>query len=144
MLLQDWIIFSYSRKPCSRATVWSHCFSPNLSGIHDSAHSDRQSHCGDFGEVTIKEPGISQYSIHSQGLHSRPGYQTWSRLIEGNVTVWANTCDRDSLRSRSVAAMVIVGSRTSSTPIRRTFSASGIDTDLRKCNFSVQASICFW
>lgn len=124
LLLQDWMWTSYSTKPCPRAIAWSHCFFPNLSGIHDCAYSDCQRHRGDFREVTIKKPGISQYSVHSQCLHSCPGHQTWSRLIEGNVTVWANTCDKDSLKSGSLAETVIVRSRTNSTLITGTSNTS--------------------
>lgn len=122
------------------------CCFPNLSGIHDSAYSNCQSHRGDFGKVTIKKPGISQYSVHSQGLHSCPRHQTRSRLIEGDVTIRANTCDRDSLRSRSPAEMVFVRNRTTSTPVTGTFSAprNRHRSEEYAGNFSVEAQLCFW
>lgn len=140
---QDWVfgwlwqkkhgLASASRVHYSSTTGWGRatprialellheaCFFPNLSGIHDCAYSNCQRHRGDFREVTIKKPGISQYSVHSQRLHPRPGHQTRSRLIEGDVTVWANTCDRDSLKSGSLAETVFVRSRTNSTVITGT------------------------
>lgn len=86
-----WLLHNRITFGCSRGTAGSHCFFPHLSGIHDSAYSDCQSHGGHFGEVTIKEPGIGQYGVHGQGLHSCPGHQTGSRLVEGDVTVGADT-----------------------------------------------------
>lgn len=86
-----WLLHNRITFGCSRGTAGSLFLFPHLSGIHDSAYSNCQSHGGHFGEVTIKEPGIGQYGVHGQGLHSCPGHQTGSRLVEGDVTIGADT-----------------------------------------------------
>lgn len=69
---------------------------PYLSSIHDSAHTHRQGHGGHLGEISIKEPSICQDGVHGQRLHTGPGHQTGSRLVEGDVSVRANACPEET------------------------------------------------
>lgn len=130
-----WLLHNRITFDCSRATTGSHLSFPHLSGIHDSAYSNCQSHGGHFGEVTIKEPGIGQYGVHGQGLHSCPGHQTGPRLVEGDVTVRADTWDRDSRGSA-------VGAQPAALPGAGQAVLPG--TQKKTCNSSAPAQVCVW
>lgn len=72
---------------------------PYLSSIHESAHTHRQGHGGHLGEVTIEEPSIGQDGVHGQSLHTGPGHQTGARLIEGDVSIGADACPGETMRT---------------------------------------------
>lgn len=66
-------------------------FGTNLLCVHDSTHSHSQRHGGHLWEVSVKEAGIGQDGVSCQGLHSGPGDEARTRLVECNVAIRSNT-----------------------------------------------------
>lgn len=134
-----WLLRNRITLVCSTGTAGSHFSSPHLSGIHDSAYSNCQSHGGHFGEVTIKEPGVGQNGVHGQGLHSCPGHQTGSRLVEGDVAVGADTWDRTG----TAEAQLGEGAQPAALPGGEG-QAGLLGTQKKPCNSPAPAQVCVW
>jgi len=70
-----------------------------LSSVHHCANTNRKGHGGHFREITVKETRVSQNCVHSQGLNTRSGHKTGTRLIERDVTIRSNTCNVNTRQS---------------------------------------------
>jgi len=66
----------------------------HLISIHDSGHSHSECLGGHFADVIVEEPGIGVDGLLVEGLDSGARRQAGARLIEGNVSIWPNTSNK--------------------------------------------------
>ncbi len=70
-----------------------------LSSIHNGPHSHSESLCRHFTNVSSKEPGVGFNSLNSECLNSCSGYKTGSWLVECNVPIRTNSCQRQNFEN---------------------------------------------
>ena len=65
-----------------------------ITHLHNSLNPHRQRHLRHSPNIPIKEPSIRPHRLVRQRLHSRPRRQAGPRLIESNVSVCADSSEK--------------------------------------------------